>query len=395
MSVSNAANWMMKTVLAVGLVAGLAVVSASSPGPADEAVLRALVQHDPNADNTFPRSTAPVDGKGGEDISGPYEVVADWPQPLHNGWQMGRTAGVYAESPDRLYVVTTGEIPSDYQGERRWGPTAIPKLFPVTSELTTKKGRWEHNLLVFDRNGKLIESWEQWNSTLKTSQRIQVNPYDPERHIWLTSGGQILKFTHDGKSLVQTIGPDVLPKTDRPARFGPEELSWMPNGDFYVCAGTRVIKFSKEGKYLSEFGKPGKGPGEFNGIHGVIVDPTRHRLYVADRGNSRIQVLDENGQHLDTWPNIVAPYCIRLTKDGRYLWASDGYTQKVLKYDVNGKLLTSWGTFGAVPGGLWGPHYFTTDSEGNLYVAEDYNARVQKFRPREDGNPQQLIGPLQ
>lgn len=359
----------------------------------------AFAQHDPDAANTRHRSTAPVDGKGGEDVSGPYEVIADWPQPLHSDWVMGRVAGVYAESPDRIYVATSGELPSNYQGERVWGPDTIPKLVPALTDLTNRIGRWEHIILVFDRNGKLIESWEHQNSRIKSPNRILVSRYDPEHHIWIVDQGsrQVLKFTHDGKTLVMTLGEKDVPKASDPnAPFSVQDMAWMPNGEFYVVGGSRVMKFSKEGKYLSGFGKPGSGPGELNRIHGIVID-AKHRLYIADRGNSRIQIFDENGKYLDMWPNIVAPFCIRLTKDGQHLWVSDGYTQKFMKYDLNGKLITSstWGTFGVVPGALWGPHDFTTDSEGNLYVAEDHNARVQKFRPRKDGNPQQLIGQLQ
>ncbi len=153
-----------------------------------------------------------------------------------------------------------------------------------------------------------------------------------------------------------------------------------------------MVKFSKEGKYLSSFGKKGNGPGELNGTHGIVFD-SQGRMYIADRGNSRIQVFDENGKYLDMWPNIPAPYCIRLSKDGKHLWISDGYTQRFGKYDLNGKLVASstWGTFGVVPGAIWGPHYFDVDSEGNLYVAEDYNARVQKFRPKKNAEPDKLI----
>jgi len=113
--------------------------------------------------------------------------------------------------------------------------------------------------------------------------------------------------------------------------------------------------------------------------------------------NSRIQVFDLNGRFLDAWPNIPGPYCIRLTADGRFLWVSDGYTQKIMKYDaITGKLVSgsTWGTMGIAPGAIWGFHYFTTDSEGNLYVGEDMAFRIQKFVPRQDGNPVQLIGQL-
>lgn len=92
-------------------------------------------------------------------------------------------------------------------------------------------------------------------------------------------------------------------------------------------------------------------------------------MYVVDRVNSRIQVFDLSGKFLDQWPNIVGAY---------------------------GKLVpgSTWGTMGIAPGAIWGFHFFTTDNEGTLYVGEDMAFRIQKFVPRKDGNPVQIIGPL-
>jgi DNA-binding beta-propeller fold protein YncE len=189
-------------------------------------------------------------------------------------------------------------------------------------------------------------------------------------------------------------------------RFVVEHFAWAANGDLYTSGGYQVVRFSKDGKYISAFGRPGSAPGEFGvygqglagaGIHGIVIDSPRNRLYVADRVNSRIQVFDLNGKHLDVWPNIPAPYAIRLTQDGQHLWVGDGYTQKFAKYEaLTGRLVpgSTWGTTGIAPGAFWGIHYFTTDREGNLYVGEDLAYRIQKFVPRKDGNPIQVIGPL-
>lgn len=361
--------------------------------------LAGRAQHDPEAANTAPRPYTALDGKGGQEISGAYEVVTGWPKALpgHEEWQMSRVAGVWAETPDRIWVATSGELPVNYQGQRAWGPTTIPKLVPAIADLTTKIGRYEHIILVFDRNGNMITSWDQWNGKIKGINRLLVDPYDKDRHIWIVDQGarSVLKFTHDGKTLVLEISEKSVPGTD-PNRFGAQDMAWLPTGDFYVVGGSRVTKFSVDGRYLSGFGSPGDGPGELEGTHGIQID-SRGRIYVADRGNSRIQVFDREGKHLDEWPNIVAPYCMRLSKDGQHMWVSDGYTQTFQKYDLNGRLLTgsTWGTWGVVPGALWGPHYFDVDSEGNLYIAEDYNARVQKFRPRRDGKREQLVDVMQ
>ena len=76
----------------------------------------------------------------------------------------------------------------------------------------------------------------------------------------------------------------------------------------------------------------------------------------------------------------------------RTLWAADRGTSKMLKYDLDGRLLYAWGTVGDFPGTLWGVHGMSTDQEGNLYVAEVDAGRFQKFRPRAGANPAYLIG---
>jgi len=114
------------------------------------------------------------------------------------------------------------------------------------------------------------------------------------------------------------------------------------------------------------------------------------KVYASGRANSRIQVFDENGKFLDAWPNIRRPYSLLMSKD-QHLWVTDGSTQKVLKYDLTGKLLYSCGTFGAFPGGFWGVHQFHVDSEGSLYTADVHVGRPQKFRPKKGADPATLI----
>jgi hypothetical protein len=75
----------------------------------------------------------------------------------------------------------------------------------------------------------------------------------------------------------------------------------------------------------------------------------------------------------------------------QFFWSASGQTQKFTKYDLNGGLLASWGTFGALPGGFWGVHQFHVDSEGNLYTADVHVGRPQKFRPRPGADASRLI----
>ena len=326
--------------------------------------------------------------KGGEDISGPYEVVPNWPQPIHHdGWSWGSTAAVWAESPDRVFVFQRGELPVLHAQP---GVDGVPKRIA-----TSAKPRWEHCLLVFDRAGKLVEAWTQHDDKFVRPHRIVIDPYDPEKHVWLVDDGahQVFKFSHDGKRLEMVIGEKGKPGNDHYHFNRPTDIAFLPNGDFYVTDGyvnTRVVKYDRNGKYLFEWGRPGKGPGEFNLVHGISIDVDRGRIYVSDRSNSRIQVFDLNGRYIEEWRDIHSPFYLALSKD-HHLVVADGMTQKIMQYDLDGRLLSSWGTFGGFPGAIWGVHQVSVDSEGNVYVAEVFNGRVQKFRPRPGADPSKLL----
>ena len=155
------------------------------------------------------------------------------------------------------------------------------------------------------------------------------------------------------------------------------------------------MKFDRSGKYVTSWGMPGEAgketrPYYMNTVHAIVADKQR-RLYVSDRANHRIQIFDENGKFLDHWPNVPLPYSLLMTDD-QFLWSASGQTMKFTKYDLNGKLLAAWGTYGAMPGGFWGVHQFHVDSEGNLYTADVHVGRPQKFRPRPGADRNRLIG---
>ena len=159
------------------------------------------------------------------------------------------------------------------------------------------------------------------------------------------------------------------------------------------------MKFDKNGKFLMAWGERGENgkemrPNYFNTVHGIAIDNQR-RLYINDRGNRRIQVFDENGKFLNQWylgDGPTATYHIYMTAD-QHLWASDGHGNfKFYKYDLTGKLLYTWGTMTPAPGGLWGTHQFSVDQDGNLYTAEVWGGRPQKFVPRKGADPALLVG---
>jgi peptidylamidoglycolate lyase len=340
----------------------------------------------------------PVNGKGGEDISGPYAPV-DWPRPVEDGWRLAGAAALHVFSPDRIMVVTHFGLMREKTSPYVWGLATFsmedsPYAHHCLNPEVEKKP--EHHVVVFDRSGDLVESWT-WNDHLFGKlNRVFVDPYDPEEHVWVTDSRQqkVFKFTRDGRELVMTIGEVEAGSTPNDPWKG-QDVAWLPNGDFFTAGLGRIDRFSRDGELQYSILRRGDGPGEFQDLHGLVLDRERHRIYVADRGNSRIQVLDEDFEFIEEWPNILAPYALRLAQDG-FVWVGDGETQKFLKYDLEGRLVTSWGQLGVAPGAMLGIHWFDVDDEGTLYVAENHGDRVQKLVPRVDVDPSdpRFIGPL-
>ena len=382
---------------------------------------------------------------GAQDISGPYEVVAGWPQDLaslpgHEEWTYGGARGIFAESPDRVFLLGGGELPNIQRPQMRQLTDIGPNvLFPVSglpwrnANQATPPGsggarqdpsigmdvwrgseplfpemgidaRWHHSIMVVNREGEIIEDWTQWDDLLKRPHSIYISPYDSEKRIWIVDDHShaIYIFSNDGQQLLQTLGTPDVSGADATHFNRPTFLAWAPDGSFYVADGyngTRVAKFDVNGNFLLDFGLAGDPgnetrPGYMNNVHGVAVDPNTGRVFVNDRDNHRIQIFDAEGNYLSEWRMNVSPsslHFIQIGADGHAV-VFDRNTHKMLKYNLEGQLIYSWGTIGTFPGTLWGVHGISTDQEGNLYVAEVDAGRFQKFRPREGANPATLIG---
>jgi hypothetical protein len=259
--------------------------------------------------------------------------------------------------------------------------------------------RWEHTVLVFNQAGDIVEQWTQWDKMLRRPHSVYINPYDAEKHVWIVDDHShaLFKFTHDGKTLVQTIGTPNKAGADATHFNRPTFLTWLPDSTMFVADGyngTRVVKFDKDGKFLLAWGTRGNAPGQFNVVHGITSDPVTRRVYVSDRGNKRMQVFDENGKFLDQWPFSPASNTqfLIIPADRSGIWAFEDTTAKVVKYDFEGHFLYAWGTLGDHPGGFFNMHGASVDQQGNLYIAEVGNGRLQKFRPRAGANPAFLVG---
>jgi len=425
--------------LGVGLVAGVIggpLVNPGSGGADSGAGIGAM------APMTF---AAVPDAIGEQDISGPYQVVQGWPQDLatlpgHEAWTYGAARGIFAESPDRVFLLGGGELPNMQRPQQRLLPDIGPNvLFPVgglpwrNANQATPPGnggsrqdptqgmatwgratpphrqmgvdaRWHHSIIVVNRSGEIIEDWTQWDYLFKRPHAIYISPYDPEKRVWVVDDHThaIYVFSNDGSEHLQTIGTPDEPGADGTHFNRPTFMAWAADGSFYVSDGyngTRVAKFDADGNFLLDFGESGNPgretrPGYMNNVHGVAVDIETGRVFVNDRDNHRIQIFDADGNYLSEWKIDVTPsslHFIQIGDDGHAV-VFDRNTHKLAKYDLEGHLIYSWGTIGTFPGTLWGVHGMATDQEGNLYVAEVDSGRFQKFSPRPGANPAMLIG---
>jgi hypothetical protein len=115
---------------------------------------------------------------------------------------------------------------------------------------------------------------------------------------------------------------------------------------------------------------------------------------VTDRSSARIQIFDENGKYIDQFRtgDPSTPQVLFASMD-KHLWVADNSTSKIVKYDMNGRYLYSWGSQGQWPGAMWNVHGMSVDPEDNLYIAEVNNGRAQKFRPRPNADKDHIVGP--
>ena len=158
----------------------------------------------------------------------------------------------------------------------------------------------------------------------------------------------------------------------------PIGIAFDSKGNLYVAdAGNgRIVHFDAKGNFVSQWGKKGKGPGEFSTAHGLAIDQ-KNRVYVADRGNNRVQVFDPSGTFLAEWGGFGNPFGMLVL--GKQLLVSEGDVNKIFHFGLDsGKIEEQWGDAQT----LQLPHLMSSDRQGNLYVAEVNGKRVQIFRRR-------------
>ena len=259
------------------------------------------------------------------------------PDTLPDGWRFGRVSAVAVDSAGNVYV-------------SQRGPRADP-------------------IVVFDANGKYLRSW---------GKGLFGNPHglriDAQGHVWTTDTGYhlVMEFTNDGK-LVRTLGTKGKPDATRDTFNRPTDVAFLPNGDFFVTDGygnSRVVKFSRDGKYLMEWGKRGKGPGEFDTPHVAVVD-SHQNVYVSDRENNRIQIFDSNGKFLRQWTHLGATQGMDISPKDELWIITHRNNEENLSYDtLAGRIMRIDIASGKILGSMESPgHWLGLGRNGDIFIA--------------------------
>ena len=132
-----------------------------------------------------------------------------------------------------------------------------------------------------------------------------------------TKGHQVFKFSPDGKLLMTLGKPGGA--ADPEYFYQPNDVVTSSNGDIFVAEGhgganSRILKFSRDGKLIAVIGKKGTGPVEFDQPHALAFDSTG-RLFVGDRSNNRIQILDQQGRFIEEWKQFSRPSGIYIDRN--------------------------------------------------------------------------------
>jgi DNA-binding beta-propeller fold protein YncE len=228
-------------------------------------------------------------------------------------------------------------------------------------------------IMAFDHNGKFLRAWGQ--GMIKTTHFLRV---DRSGFVWVTDRGdmQAFKFSSEGK-LLMTLGQKGVTgdNTSQDAFNGMADLAVAKNGDIFIADGegpnTRVVKFSKSGKFIKWWGGKGTDPGQFNVPHSIAID-SKGRVYVADRSNNRIQIFDQTGKFLNQWTNFGTPWGLFVKGDLIYVVDGTENNCLLIASTKDGKVLEKIS-------GLSNPTAVAVDSTNAIYVGEVNGTNVKKF----------------
>ena len=311
---------------------------------------------------------------------------------------LGEAAGVAVNSRGHVFVLSRGNTT---------GPAY---------------GAGAAQLLEFDAQGKFLREIGHNLYAWSYAHSVRV---DKEDNIWVADKGSdmVIKFNPEGRVVMvfgrkqeasdEKTGPLPHPNPPLPPVDGMfrqvTDMAWDKAGNTYISDGyinSRIAKVDKNGKWIKSWGEPGDEPGQFSTPHSIAVDAEDH-IYVADRGNRRIQVFDNEGKFLRQMTIDVAfdpnaspaignkpvlpmkgsqtmapgsPWAICITPPpNQVLFSSDAYPGRIYKLSLDGKVLGVLGESGKQLKQFGWIHEIACPSEHELYVSELLNWRVQKL----------------
>ncbi len=311
-----------------------------------------------------------------------------------------RAVDGWAKLPGGRTMGAVGDISVDPDGEHIWAVVRCDATAPDRFGNECLDSNLD-SLLRFDSSGNVVKSFG--GGMFIWPHGIDV---DRDGNVWVTDavapartppgkrGHQVVKFSPDGKVLM-TLGTPGVPGSG-PASFNaPSDVAIAENGDIFVADGhgvdgnNRVVKFSKDGKFIKAWGKTGYAPGEFRTLHTIAID-ARGRVFVGDRSNNRIQIFDQDGKHLTTWTQFGKPSGIFFDRrDQIYVADSEsddvqnpGWEMGIRIGDarsgwVTAFILYPWGDPRQTAGN--GAEFVAVDREGNIYGGEPSPRRLQKY----------------
>lgn len=292
-------------ILLIVAVSGVAAAQAPPPCPPPRPQQAGFVTG--NASSLNPAMNALTDLPAESPLAG-----------LPNGY---RTEFDWAKMPSGRVWGDTRAIAVDKDGKSIW---VLDRCDLTGNGCAKPENKNVKPIMKFDSNGNLVKSFGA--GMFSAPHGISV---DKDGNIWTADGGpqdgcqpadapvgnKLRKWSPDGKLLMTISGP----QGGKPFTGLNDVVVSRVNGDIFVADGhgqaanNRIIKFDKTGKYLMEWGGPGKGDTQFGIPHGLTMDK-EGRIYVADRSNVAVKVFDQTGRLLHVWHQFGEPSGVYVDK---------------------------------------------------------------------------------
>jgi streptogramin lyase len=305
------------------------------------------------------------------DAPNPYQMVNDW---AHMPRPWAATNNVFVDAKDNVWVF-------DRCGDSGCAGSSVAPIWELSPDGKVMKnfgaGFVFPHAVVPDKDGNV---WVV-DGNIKDGKGNQVTKFSPDGKVLMTLG----KAGEGGKGL------DVFDQ--------PTSVAIASNGDIFVAEGhapsfgnSRIMKFDKNGKFITTFGHLGSGDGEFKSPH-VIAFDSQGRLFVADRSNSRVDIFDRNGKFLTAWKQFGRPSGIWIDKND-ILYVADSESEDAPGKDTHNPGCKRGVRVGSVKTGkvdyyippppvsdprLPPPEGVAADSHGTIYLAAVQAKSVYKY----------------